>query len=156
MTILMLCPASTHLRCWLVAVVELRLAAVLCCVVVCCWPPQVKIARVLAQREQQQRKRNLTKYIPDAAGAIWTVLEKMAASQPKGPKRRRLQQLHSDILPRVQRKEVSRQGSRARRRRRRRWMRKEHHGGWLVLNERHSCLGSLNYEILLAFVQNMA
>lgn len=66
---------------------------------------QVKIAKVLAAREQQQRKRNLTKYIPDAARAIFTVLEKMSESDPKGPKRRRLQQ-QIDILQQVARKEV--------------------------------------------------
>lgn len=53
---------------------------------------QVKIAKVLAQREQAQRKRNLTRYIPDAAAAIWAVLDKMAGSNARGPKRRRLQQ----------------------------------------------------------------
>lgn len=53
---------------------------------------QVKIAKVLAQREQAQRKRNLTKYIPNAASAIFTVLEKMAGTAARGPKRRRLQE----------------------------------------------------------------
>lgn len=72
---------------------------------------QVKIAKVLAAREQQQRKRNLTKYIPDAARAIFAVLEKMAESEPCGPKRRRLQQ-QNDILQQVSRKEVG-QGSAA-------------------------------------------
>eukprot|EP00878_Enallax_costatus_P004292 GHUV01004523.1.p1 GENE.GHUV01004523.1~~GHUV01004523.1.p1 ORF type:complete len:513 (+),score=171.62 GHUV01004523.1:484-2022(+) len=67
---------------------------------------RVKIAKVLAAREQQQRKRNLTKYIPDAARAIFSVLEKMAESEPRGPKRRRLQQ-QTDILQQVSRKEVS-------------------------------------------------
>jgi hypothetical protein len=68
--------------------------------------PQAKIARAQAAREHQQRKRNLTKYIPNAAGAIWTVLSNMAATQPHGPKRRRLQD-QSDVLAQVQRKEVS-------------------------------------------------
>jgi hypothetical protein len=67
--------------------------------------PQAKIARAQAAREHQQRKRNLTKYIPNAAGAIWTVLSNMAATQPHGPKRRRLQE-QSDVLAQVQRKEV--------------------------------------------------
>ena len=34
---------------------------------------RVKIARALAAREQKARKRNLTKYIPNAAQAIFTV-----------------------------------------------------------------------------------
>lgn len=72
---------------------------------------QVKIAKVLAQREQAQRKRNLTKYIPNAAAAIFTVLEKMAGTAPRGPKRRRLQeqqQLHTgaELLGQVERQEV--------------------------------------------------
>lgn len=66
---------------------------------------QVKIAKVLALREQQQRKRNLTKYIPDAAGAIFTVLQKMAGTAARGPKRRRLQEA-SNVLQQVARKEV--------------------------------------------------
>jgi hypothetical protein len=66
---------------------------------------QVKISKALALREQQQRKRNLTKYIPDAAGAIYTVLAAMAGSNPKGPKRRRLQEA-SNLLHQVARKEV--------------------------------------------------
>jgi hypothetical protein len=65
----------------------------------------VKISKALALREQQQRKRNLTKYIPDAAGAIFTVLAAMAGSNPRGPKRRRLQEA-SNVLQQVARKEV--------------------------------------------------
>lgn len=69
----------------------------------------MKIAKALALREQQQRRRNLTKYIPDAAGAIFTVLAAMAGSDPRGPKRRRLQD-SSNLLQQVARKEVSRVG----------------------------------------------
>lgn len=50
-----------------------------------------KIARAMAAREQKQRKRQLTKYIPNTVSAIWDVLEAMAEGQPHGPKRRRLQ-----------------------------------------------------------------
>jgi hypothetical protein len=78
-------------------------SAVATCVPLCA---QVKIAKALALREQQQRKRNLTKYIPDAAGAIFTVLAAMAGSNPKGPKRRRLQE-GSSLLQQVARQEVS-------------------------------------------------
>jgi hypothetical protein len=52
---------------------------------------KTKISRALAAREQKQRKRNLTKYIPNCCDALWAVLEKMAAAQPGGPKRRRLE-----------------------------------------------------------------
>lgn len=74
---------------------------------------QVKIAKVLAAREQAQRKRNLTKYIPNAAAAIFTVLEKMAGSDARGPKRRRLQeeqqqQTGQEVLALVENKEVGR------------------------------------------------
>jgi hypothetical protein len=41
---------------------------------------QGKIARQQAAREHQQRKRNLTRYIPDAANAVFKVLEAMAAA----------------------------------------------------------------------------
>lgn len=54
---------------------------------------KAKIQRAIAGREQKQRKRNLTKYIPDACNAIWGVLEAMAEQQPHGPKRRKLQQV---------------------------------------------------------------
>jgi DNA topoisomerase VI subunit B len=66
---------------------------------------QAKIARAQAAREHQQRKRNLTKYIPNAAAAIWTVLEAMADTAPRGPKRQRLMQQH-DILEQVKKQEV--------------------------------------------------
>lgn len=73
---------------------------------------RVKIAKVLAQREQAQRKRNLNKYIPNAAAAIFTVLEKMAGSDARGPKRRRLQeqqqqQTGQELLAMVTKQEVS-------------------------------------------------
>jgi len=67
---------------------------------------KAKIARAQAAREHQQRKRNLTKYIPNAAAAIWTVLEAMADTAPRGPKRQRLMQQH-DILAQVKTQEVT-------------------------------------------------
>jgi hypothetical protein len=53
---------------------------------------RAKIARRMAAREQAQRRRNLTKYIPDACNALWGVLQAMAEAPPAqaGPKRRRL------------------------------------------------------------------
>jgi hypothetical protein len=54
---------------------------------------------------EARHQRNLTKYAPDAAGAIYTVLAAMAGSSPKGPKRRR-QQEASSLLHQVARKEV--------------------------------------------------
>lgn len=79
----------------------------------CCAQLKVKIARAQAVREQKQRKRNLTKYVPDAANALFGVLDSMAdgggdedgeggennapaASAVAGPKRRRLELLDND------------------------------------------------------------
>uniref|UniRef100_A0A383WIB7 DNA topoisomerase 6 subunit B n=1 Tax=Tetradesmus obliquus TaxID=3088 RepID=A0A383WIB7_TETOB len=85
--------------------VEEMVSAVKAAIQQCCAQLRVKIAKALALREQQQRRRNLTKYIPDAAGAIFTVLAAMAGSDPRGPKRRRLQD-SSNLLQQVARKEV--------------------------------------------------
>jgi hypothetical protein len=43
----------------------------------CCVQLKSKIARIHAHRERQNRKKNLTKYVPDAAAAIYGVLDKM-------------------------------------------------------------------------------
>ncbi|KAG1652179.1 hypothetical protein FOA52_004801 [Chlamydomonas sp. UWO 241] len=72
----------------------------------CCVQLKSKIARAQAAREQKQRKRNLQKYIPDACNAIWGVLQDMAESEPRGPKRRAVQ-AHTDVMTRVQASEVS-------------------------------------------------
>jgi hypothetical protein len=66
---------------------------------------KTKIARALAAREQKQRKRNLAKYIPNCCDALWQVLAKMAAQQPGGPKRRRLEDRHG-VLQKVGRAEA--------------------------------------------------
>ena len=50
-----------------------------------------KISRVQAAREQRNRKKALVKYIPDAATAIFAVLDAMADNNARGPKRRKLQ-----------------------------------------------------------------
>ncbi|CAG9461021.1 unnamed protein product [Pedinophyceae sp. YPF-701] len=68
----------------------------------CCQQLKAKISRQQAAREQKQRKRNLSKYIPDAARAIAGVLETMAYEErAPGPKRRRLQD-EQDLLPLVE------------------------------------------------------
>ena len=79
----------------------------------CCAQIKVKIARAQAVREQKQRKRNLTKYVPYAANALFGVLDSMAdggggegedggenapgavphAAAAAGPKRKRLEDL---------------------------------------------------------------
>lgn len=42
---------------------------------------KAKITKQLAAREQAQRKRNLTKYIPNVAAAVFTVLDNMARGE---------------------------------------------------------------------------
>ena len=43
-----------------------------------CAQLKVKIVRQQAAREQKQRRRNLTKYVPNAAAAVFKVLQTMA------------------------------------------------------------------------------
>lgn len=52
---------------------------------------KVKISKRLAAKEQMQRRKNLTKYIPNAVAAIFPVLESMSQNDPAGTKRRLLQ-----------------------------------------------------------------
>ncbi|XP_065866016.1 DNA topoisomerase 6 subunit B isoform X1 [Euphorbia lathyris] len=53
----------------------------------CCIQLKFKIMKKMQAREQQERKRNLTKYIPDATGAVWDVLREIADAQAKKKKR---------------------------------------------------------------------
>ena len=46
---------------------------------------KVKIARQQAAREQKQRRRNLTKYVPNAAAAVFKVLQTMAETPAVRP-----------------------------------------------------------------------
>jgi hypothetical protein len=50
----------------------------------CCLQLKSKIARQAAAKEQRQRKRNLTKYIPNVAAALHTVLQSMVARGGEG------------------------------------------------------------------------
>ena len=52
-----------------------------------------------AARDQLQRRKNLVKYIPNAAKAVFTVLEAMTESNATGPKRKRLQDETDVLLP---------------------------------------------------------
>lgn len=61
---------------------------------------KVKIARQQAAREQKLRRKNLTKYIPNAAAAVFKVLQSMADTPAVGQKRRRLEAQH-DVLESV-------------------------------------------------------
>ena len=70
-----------------------------------------KIARKLVAREQQARRRNLARHVPDAAAAVFRVLRAMAddaedsAGRAPGPKRARLAAAE-DLLGPVRRGEV--------------------------------------------------
>jgi DNA topoisomerase VI subunit B len=75
-------------------------AAVRAALQACCAQLKVKIARAQAAREQRQRRKNLTKYIPAAANAVYGVLVAMA-DRPGGPKRRRLEAGVPGLLPGV-------------------------------------------------------
>ena len=66
---------------------------------------KVKIARQQAAREQKLRRKNLTKYIPNAAAAVFKVLQSMADTPAVGQKRRRLE-AEDDILESVKRGET--------------------------------------------------
>ena len=66
---------------------------------------KVKITRQQAAREQKLRRKNLTKYIPNAAAAVFKVLQSMAQAPAVGNKRRRLQ-AEEDILGPVTRGET--------------------------------------------------
>ena len=66
-------------------------AAVKSAIQACCVQLKVKIARALAAREQKQRRASLTRYVPNAAAAVFKVLEAMADTPAVGPKRRRLE-----------------------------------------------------------------
>ncbi|KAG2447229.1 hypothetical protein HYH02_007969 [Chlamydomonas schloesseri] len=55
-------------------------AAVKAAIQACCLQLKSKIMRAIAAREQKQRKKILSKYIPDVANAIHSVLERMAAA----------------------------------------------------------------------------
>ena len=70
-----------------------------------CVQLKVKITRQLAAREQKLRRRNLTKYIPNAAAAVFKVLQSMAEAPARGQKRKRMESAN-DILSAVKRHET--------------------------------------------------
>lgn len=85
--------------------VEEMVAAVKQAIQACCVQLKTKITRAIAAREQKQRKRNLTKYIPNACHAIFNVLEAMTRNQAHGPKRRKLEGQY-DLLEKVRKDEI--------------------------------------------------
>ncbi|KAJ8497209.1 hypothetical protein OPV22_007761 [Ensete ventricosum] len=71
----------------------------------CCLQLRSKIMKKLQARERQERKRNLTRYIPDASRAIMDVLEEMA--QNYEPKRQRYDKEDDELLNKVASKEIT-------------------------------------------------
>ncbi|XP_064988870.1 DNA topoisomerase 6 subunit B-like isoform X2 [Musa acuminata AAA Group] len=71
----------------------------------CCLQLRSKIVKKLQARERQERKRNLTRYIPDASRAIMDVLEEMA--QNYEPKRQRFDKEDDELLNKIASKEIT-------------------------------------------------
>lgn len=65
----------------------------------CCIQLKSKIVKKMQAREQQERKRNLSKYIPDASNAVYNVLQEMAKSHAS--KKKRYEEGDADILRKV-------------------------------------------------------
>lgn len=65
----------------------------------CCVQLKSKIVKKIQAREQQERKRNLSKYIPNATGAVYDVLKEMAHLYVS--KRKRYEDEDAEILKQV-------------------------------------------------------
>lgn len=73
----------------------------------CCIQLKSKIVKRIQAREQQERKRNLSKYIPDASNAVYDVLKEMAKSQSS--KKRKFEDEDADILSKVSSQLITRE-----------------------------------------------
>lgn len=73
----------------------------------CCTQLKSKIVKRIQAREQQERKRNLSKYIPSAAGAIYDVLKDM--SQQHASKKKRYSDDDAELLKKVSRKTITKE-----------------------------------------------
>jgi DNA topoisomerase VI B subunit len=71
----------------------------------CCIQLRSKIMKKIHAREQQERKRNLTKYIPDAAGAIYDVLKEM--THMHASKKRKYEGEDVELLTKVSNKLIT-------------------------------------------------
>ncbi|CAO2832917.1 unnamed protein product [Amaranthus hypochondriacus] len=74
-------------------------AAVKSAIQQCCIQLKSKIVKRIQAREQQERKRNMSKYIPDAANAIYDVLKE--AAQLHTSKKRKYEGEDAEILSKV-------------------------------------------------------
>lgn len=73
----------------------------------CCLQLKSKIVKKLQARERQERKRNLTRYIPDASRAIYEVLEGIAERESKKPRLLENNDNHEEILRKVISREIT-------------------------------------------------
>ncbi|XP_044945822.1 DNA topoisomerase 6 subunit B [Hordeum vulgare subsp. vulgare] len=71
----------------------------------CCVQLKSKIVKKLQAREQQDRKRNLNKYIPDVARTIMETLGELADESP--PKRPRFDKEDEELLEKINSEEVT-------------------------------------------------
>ncbi|KAK4753692.1 hypothetical protein SAY87_001796 [Trapa incisa] len=71
----------------------------------CCIQLRTKIVKKIQAREQQERKRNLSKYIPRATGAIYDVLKEMA--QSRASKRKRFESEDAKLLSEVSARSIT-------------------------------------------------
>uniref|UniRef100_R7W3Y6 DNA topoisomerase 6 subunit B n=1 Tax=Aegilops tauschii TaxID=37682 RepID=R7W3Y6_AEGTA len=71
----------------------------------CCIQLKSKIVKKLQAREQQDRKRNLNKYIPDVARTIMETLGELADESP--PKRPRFDKEDEELLEKINSEEVT-------------------------------------------------
>ncbi|CAN1263594.1 DNA topoisomerase 6 subunit B [Linum perenne] len=65
----------------------------------CCNQLKAKIVKRMQAREQQERKRNLSRYIPDATNAIYDVVREMA--QVHASKKKRYEEEDAELLSKV-------------------------------------------------------
>ncbi|XP_011080248.1 DNA topoisomerase 6 subunit B isoform X2 [Sesamum indicum] len=65
----------------------------------CCVQLKSKIVKRIQAREQQERKRSLNKYIPNATGAIYEILKEMSRSHAS--KKRRSEDKDAELLKKV-------------------------------------------------------
>lgn len=73
----------------------------------CCIQLKSKIVKKIQAREQQERKRNLSKYIPDATNAVYDVLKEMA--QLHASKKKRYENEDAEILKKVSAKLITKE-----------------------------------------------
>ncbi|KAK4772582.1 hypothetical protein SAY86_014357 [Trapa natans] len=71
----------------------------------CCIQLKTKIVKKIQAREQQERKRNLSKYIPNATGAVYDVLKEMAQSHVS--KKKRFEGEDAELLSKVSARSIT-------------------------------------------------